>query len=94
MCDVNFGLNSRICSLVTSPEKGCRCSEDGLGNCVHVPGTVMCHSQNLECLIRSSEIMTLHNNYSTALTEETLVLVDLATNSHLRLPGPCGMSQM
>ena len=39
-------------------------------------------------------IMTLCNNSRTALTEETLALVGLATNNRLPLPGPCGMSQM
>ena len=46
----------------------------------------------LECLIRSSEFMTLHNNYDTALTEDMLTLVGLATSNHLPLLGPCGMS--
>ena len=39
-------------------------------------------------------IMTLHNNDLTALTEETLVLVDLATINCLPLPALCGISKM
>ena len=51
-------------SLVPSPLplNGCHCSEYGLGNYTHIPGTVTSHSQNLEYPIRSSEIMALHNN--------------------------------
>ena len=89
MCNVQF-------SLVPSPlpQNGCRRLEDCLGNCVHLVGAVTCHSQNLECPIRLSEIMTMSDNYCTALTEETLALVDLATVSHLPLSGPCNVLQM
>ena len=76
------------------PQNGCRLLEDGRGNCVHIPGAVMSHSQNLECPIRSLEIRTLRNNDCTTFTEETLALVDLATNNPLPLPGTCGPSQM
>ena len=57
-------------------------------------GLVTSHSQTSECPIRSSEIMTLQNNNHTALTEDMLALVDLATSNYLPLPGPCGTSQM
>ena len=62
--------------------------------CPYIPGIVMSHSQNLECPIRSSEIMILHNNDCAALTEDALALVDLATSNRLPLPGPCGTSQV
>ena len=57
--------NTRIINLEPSSllQNGWRRSEDGLGNCVHIPGAVTSHSQNLECPIKSSEIMALRNNY-------------------------------
>ena len=55
------------------PQNGRRLLEDGRGNCVHIPGAVMSHSQNLECPIRSLEIRTLHNNDCSTLTNVTEV---------------------
>ena len=60
-------------------------SKDGLRNCVHLPGTVTCHSPNPKCPIRSTKVMTLHNNNCTALTEETPALVDLPSSNRLPL---------
>ena len=79
-------------SLVSStlPQNGCHHSEDCLGNCLHIPGAVTCHSQHPECPIRSSEIMTMCNNDRTASAEEMLALVELARINCLLLPGPSG----
>ena len=97
MCAMTVSVGSiQNTSLVPSTllQNCCRHSEDGLGNCVHIPGAVTSHSQIPECQIRSSETVTLHTNDCTALTEETLALVDPATNNRLPLPGTCGTSQM
>ena len=58
-----------MCSLVPSPlpQNGCHRLEDGLGNCAYIPGAVTSHYQNLECPIRSSEIMALRNNHHDSL---------------------------
>ena len=51
---------------------------------VHISDAVMTYSQNPECPIRSSETVALHNIHRTALTVETLALVDLATINRLQ----------
>ena len=77
-CELQPIIVIRSCTQSTSSKWLLLFGRYGLGNCVHIPGKVTCHSQNLECPIRSSEIMRLHNNHCTTLTEESLALVHLA----------------
>ena len=57
-------------------------------NCVHIHGTVTCHSQNLECPIGSSEMMALCissiDRLLQQLATEMLALVDLRHTIHMR----------
>ena len=83
--------NTEPLSLLPSPlpQIGCHCLEDGLGNCVHIHGTVACHSQNLECPIGSSEMMALCissiDGLLQQLATEMLALVDLRHTIHMRI---------
>ena len=59
-CDVTIQLHHLPKHLVSYPayflKNGCCRSEDSLGNWLHIPGAVTCHSKNPECPMKSSEL--------------------------------------